>query len=360
MVRWDKFLEEREEEDYPIAIQKVNVLIYDTIEAQKEKSGGGKVTVEIMKLMKKCFDYINIRLVKAHRESVANETKVRTMITDSKAYEALVRRVSGGLPETSKLQEFPTLRKTGARRDQGFSVMVTPKEGDDVSVVKKDLRQVWRDTADVPTPHDVASTKSGQLILRMKTKEDTDKLKNVIENAEVVKDKVTVSVARRRRRRLLVLSVDGEAVVKDVRNSVERVLEDGGLDGTCDVDIIRHYPTRSGKENWIIDVDEASAELLLMRRRICVNLERYRVVEFVQILRCFRCQAFGYVASKCSDDQKCVKCAGTHGLKDCSVTVESCTNCIRKDDDCDSAHRADSVDCPCYQEYRRDLLSKRL
>lgn len=64
---------------------------------------------------------------------------------------------------------FPTLRKRGVRRDQGFSVMVTSKEGDDVSVVKKDLVRERTDNADVPTPQDAALTKSGQLISRIKT-----------------------------------------------------------------------------------------------------------------------------------------------------------------------------------------------
>lgn len=42
--------------------------------------------MEIMKLVRKYFDYINIRLVKAYRGSVANETNVQAMVTHNKAY----------------------------------------------------------------------------------------------------------------------------------------------------------------------------------------------------------------------------------------------------------------------------------
>lgn len=357
MAKLDKFFEDRDDEEYPIAIQKVNVMIYDAVEAQKEKSGGGKVTMEIMKLMRKGFDYINIRLVKAHRESVANETKVRTMITDSKAYEALVRRVSGG---ESRLSEFPALKRIDARRDEGFSVMVTPTEEENLETIKKDLKQIWKVQADTPSPYDVATTKTGNLILRVKTREETDRLKTVIENVETIKDKIKVTVPKRRRQRLLILSVDSDVEDDDIKRSVVQSLSSEGVDVRECMDIVRHYPTKSGKENWVLDVDDKSAELLISGRRICINLERYRVVRFVPIVRCFRCQAFGHVISRCTGEECCVKCSGKHGLKDCTVDTEVCVNCQRADDGSDIKHRADNSECPCYQRYRTDLLASRL
>lgn len=356
--KMEKFFGDRDVEDYPSAIQKVNVHIYDMLEAQKDKSG--KVTSEIMKTLKKCFDYINLRLVKAHRESVANETKVRTMVTDSKAYEALVKRVSGGPLGEMKLSQFPTLRKPNLKTEQGFSVLVSPAEGTDVDKMKKDLKGVWKEKPDSPTPYDVVATKAGQLVLRVKTREDTEKMKTFLQNDERIKDKVKVTVPRRRRQRLLILSVGADVVEEGIRTSLANVLTDGGLPASSDVEVVRHYPTRRGMENWIVDVDMEGADFLLERKRVCIDLDRYRIVRFVPIVRCYRCQAYGHVSQKCADSEKCPKCAGDHGLKDCTKTEESCINCIRRDDDTDNSHRADSMECPCYQEYRAELLSKRL
>lgn len=107
MAKINTFFGEREVEDYSVAIQKVNVLRYASLETQKEKKWrwqGYYWNYEFVK--KKCFNYINIRLVKAQRESVVNETKVRTMLTDTKAYEDSKQCVSGGLLDTLKSKEF--------------------------------------------------------------------------------------------------------------------------------------------------------------------------------------------------------------------------------------------------------------
>lgn len=354
----EKLFEEMETEDYPIAIQRVNVYIYDMLEAQKDKNS--KVTADIMKTLKKCFDYINSRLVKAHRESVANETKVRTMITDSKAYEALVKRISGGSSVEAKLSQFPTLKKSSVKPEQGFSVLVTPAEGTDADKMKKDLKSAWREKPDAPTPYDVVTTKAGQLVLRVKTREETERMRSFLQTDEIIKDKVKVTVPRRRRQRLLILSVDTEVKEVDIKTSLAKSLTDGGLATSSDVEVVRHYPTRSGMENWIVDVDPEGADFLVERRRVCIDLERYRIVSFVPIIRCHKCQAFGHMRQKCTDIEKCPKCAGDHALKDCTIKDESCINCARRDDETDTSHRADSMDCPCYQAYRSELLSQRL
>lgn len=97
-------------------------------------------------------------------------------------------------------------------------------------------------------------------------------------------------------------------------------------------------------------------------RRICIDFNRYIIVEYLQIIRCFKCQGYGHISSRCSGDQKCPKCAGSHALADCNaVVVEACANCgINDDDDVDPAHQADSPDCPAFKAYKAGLLAKRL
>lgn len=154
--------------------------------------------------------------------------------------------------------------------------------------------------------------------------------------------------------------MDADVVQNEIMTSLARLLEDGGLLASFDVHVVRHYPTCRGMKNWIINVDAEGADVLVLRRPVCIDLERYRIVRFVPIVHCYRCQAYGHVVIQCTDSEKCVKCAGDHGLKECTKTEESCINWARRDDDRDVAHRADSIECPCYQEYRTELLSRRL
>lgn len=110
----------------------------------------------------------------------------------------------------------------------------------------------------------------------------------------------------------------------------------------------------------MLDVDCETKDRLLAKKRVCIDLERYRIVQFVTIVRCFKCQAFGHMSGRCPGVLTCVKCSGDHNISDCKSSSVRCSNCYFKDQEADCEHRADSLDCPEYQIYRQSILPKRL
>lgn len=126
-----------------------------------------------------------------------------------------------------------------------------------------------------------------------------------------------------------------------------------------EVRIVKKNVTKQGKVNWIVDVDRASKLVLLDRKRLCLEFERYRIVEYVNIVRCFRCQAFGHYANDCSGVLHCPKCSGEHELKQCKSDSVRCCNCYFENSDGDCGHRADSSSCPVFIAYRGTKLSNR-
>lgn len=359
MSKLEKFFEELKDEEFPAVVQRINVYMYDLLEAQQLKSGGGKVTREILSTIKKCMDHISLRLVKAHRDCVANEAKIKTMVTDSKAYEALIKRRSGASDISLDRPVDRLVKKRSAKKEGGYSLVVTPRESTtDVLTIKEDLKKVAKEETDFPTLTDVVSTKAGQLVIRVTSKQDSEKLKNAMETWA---DRVRVTAPKRRRNRMLLLSVEPDVEEEEVLKSLRGALQEGGIEVDSEVEIVKKFNTKAGKTNWIIDVDNDCFDYLIERRRICVSFERYRIVEYVQITRCFKCQAFGHVAFKCSsEEQVCAKCSGNHQTRDCTADSEICANCSKDDSILDSDHRADSVGCPIYQKYRESLLSRRL
>lgn len=359
MSKLERFFEELRDEEFPAAVQRVNTHMYDMLEAQQTKTGGGKVTREILQTIKKCMDYISLRLVKAHKECVASDAKLKTMVTDSMAYDALLKRRSGASEILLDRPVDRLVKKKAVKKEGGYSLVVTPKESmTDVQTIKEDLKKVAKDETDFPTLTDVVSTKAGQLVIRVTSRQDSEKLRTTMETWA---DRVKVTTSKRRRNRILLLSVEPDVEEEDVVKSMRGALREGGMEDDIEVEIIRKFNTRAGKINWIIDVDNDCFDYLIERRRICINFERYRLVEYVQITRCFKCQAFGHVAMRCTNDQQvCSKCSGYHQTKDCTSESEVCVNCSKDDGVLDSDHRADSIDCPIYKKYRESLLSKRL
>lgn len=363
ILEFDNLVRHIEEDDFLEAVSKINSFLYEALSGQRNRSG--KVTAELMGLVKKCLDAVNLRLVKAHSDCVSAETKLKTIITHNKAYEALLKRCSGAVAEQTVSLVRPAFEGKSVG-DSDYSVIVTAVGEESIDDLKKDLKQAWRSNLDAPVPRDVVTTKTGQLVVKLKTKIESERLKDVFTKAEILKDKIKVVVPRRRLERLLILGVDPEVQEETVKRSVSRVLQEWCMDDDSEIagqdfEILKRMTTKSGRVNWLLGVGKEFMEYLINSKRICIDMERYRVVKFVPIVRCFKCQTFGHILSKCDKEIKCLNCAGKHFVKDCNVDTVVCANCKQNGDNTlEISHKADSLDCPVFKKYRDELLAKRL
>lgn len=93
---------------------------------------------------------------------------------------------------------------------------------------------------------------------------------------------------------------------------------------------------------------------ILNIKKVCfcvVSWERYKSKN--GITQCFKCQQFDHIAKNCFKKTKCLKCAGTHLIKDCDQTDENikCVNCNEK-------HLANSKNCTAYIRHYNNKQSK--
>lgn len=212
-----------------------------------------------------------------------------------------------------------------------------------------------------------------------------DSLVGTTEIQEIAK----VNVPIRRRERVLILSVDPALEEDTIKEEVEKCIQGSSSEDTVsglkgklhasDIDpatkkmiesiiqgtkreikIIRKIETKQGKINWLLEVDEEGKRILLELKRICLDFDRYRVVEYVSITRCYRCQKYGHLSVNCTEEPHCAKCASSeHAMKDGKSEEETCSNCYFEDNEGDCKHRADSNVCPVFQNYRRGLMANR-
>lgn len=109
VLEFDNLFKHIEHGDFLEAVSKINSFLYEALSGQRNRSG--KVTADLMGLVKKCLDAVNLRLVKAHADCVSAQTKLKTIITHNKAYEALVKRFSGTAAEQAVSLEKPVPEK---------------------------------------------------------------------------------------------------------------------------------------------------------------------------------------------------------------------------------------------------------
>ena len=91
--------------------------------------------------------------------------------------------------------------------------------------------------------------------------------------------------------------------------------------------------------------EEAMKSLLLNGLKL--DYFRLKVEEFIKPIRplqCFSCQQFEHLASNCpkKDAIVCLKCSGSHNIKDCDSNSIKCANC-------DEEHKSNSSECELYK-----------
>lgn len=115
--------------------------------------------------------------------------------------------------------------------------------------------------------------------------------------------------------------------------------------------IFRHsFKNRSNRMNWIIQVPADRFEGIISRGRVYMGWGSYRLAEYVNITRCFKCQAFGHIAKTCSaPHQLCEHCGSREHERDkCPTAAEPrCANCVRNKRK-EANHSVKDKTCPEY------------
>lgn len=114
------------------------------------------------------------------------------------------------------------------------------------------------------------------------------------------------------------------------------------------------YKTPKNRTNWIVQLPGPIYENLVNRGRIYMLWRSYRIKEYLNIMRCFKCHGYGHKAGNCeSSAQLCEHCGDKEHLKnECpSKDTPKCINCIRNRRK-DHMHAVKDSLCP---EYKRQV-----
>lgn len=385
--KFEELIEAAEKLDFMEAMQSLCAEVADAWEGLRVKNS--RVTATMAAATKKTLDYLTRRSIKVYRENLVYETKLKAIEDNNKIMEELAAKIAR--PSTS--MESEVLKKDEVRKQklEDFSVVVTTRDKTlDAEAVKSEVKRVCKADGELGIPNDILVTKLGQIILKLRNKKETEIARTLLQKDENLRDKIVINVPKRRRERILILSVDPVVEEQEISKSLRRAMDemetgdvtmdrirarisDPGLDVSVrsalevmlgehvhGFEIVRKINTRNGRVNWLIDVDRQARDYLIGRRRICVDFERYRIVEHINIIRCFKCQTYGHVANRCAGEQRCAKCSGSHQTLVCDSENVVCANCYFDGKTELIDHRADSFDCPVYQAYRTKLLAKRL
>lgn len=149
--------------------------------------------------------------------------------------------------------------------------------------------------------------------------------------------------------RLLVFGVPSSYTREQIVSDLFTLNLKGFKCDQSDVKVIYVFPPRGRTvTNCVIEVSPEVRAFMLRMSKLYFGFVSCRFRDYVRILQCYRCLAFGHIARDCSASPRCGHCAGEHEGKDCSrrEVAPVCFNC-RGGGSVDMGHTAfDSRACP--------------
>lgn len=116
---------------------------------------------------------------------------------------------------------------------------------------------------------------------------------------------------------------------------------------------VREYTVKTDSGpymNLIISCDLVVQEILIKKASCIFGINSCKIFEYIDVLRCIKCQRFGHFVRDCTFNETCRKCHQQHSTKTCILpTINKCSNCIienKKGANFNSKHRTSDERCP--------------
>lgn len=180
-------------------------------------------------------------------------------------------------------------------------------------------------------------------------------------NEEVKKSNLTVRVPNVIWPRIIVYDVPTDVEKDDLLNEiVADIPEEMDIDGDLFKQAFKFGKKQGPSCHWVVELHPKARSSLISAGKVRVGWKSCYLSDFIRITRCFKCQRFGHVASKCEQEQVCAVCTNVeHDTQVCphkeSVDKHRCINCIRAKKR-DILHRASSDVCPLFLARKNDYI----
>nr|XP_034195367.1 uncharacterized protein LOC117611536 [Osmia lignaria] len=128
------------------------------------------------------------------------------------------------------------------------------------------------------------------------------------------------------------------------------------------IDFRHCFKTKNeSRVNWIVQLPAKEYSALMLSRKVYMFWRIYKLKEYLNVMRCYKCQGYGHIAKFCQAKQQCCEnCGNTeHERKDCPRKDKpQCINCIRTKRK-DTNHSVTNKLCPELQR-QIDLYRNRI
>lgn len=171
---------------------------------------------------------------------------------------------------------------------------------------------------------------NGKIIVGCEKKQDTVKLKHLVQ-AELGSDyKVKMPTMKRLKVKVYGISLDEKNTNEE--ELVNQICEQNQIEISGDnryLKIVKKWIYEKFNNMTIVmEVDDETHSEIMKINKIRVGWKVCSVVEFVEVTQCYKCWGFYHVAKYCKKPERCGRCAEQHSTKECKEQNRKCASCI--------------------------------
>lgn len=242
----------------------------------------------------------------------------------SEVKDALKQNEKEVLLEIQKVNK-PVGRKTYVdivkARQNDPALLVVPKNKGQNS---EETKRVIKEKVD-PVQNPVNSIRrimNGGIALECGRLEDKEKLKKNV--SEQMGTDYDVHLTELKKPKIKIIGMYDEW---DDETLIKKLKEQNDFITNSDIKVVHKFKGMRGSQNVILEVGDESFIKILEAGKVRIHFENCKVVEDINVYRCFKCCGFNHKAKDCSSMVICKYCAENHDSRICTSEYPVCINC---------------------------------
>lgn len=239
-------------------------------------------------------------------------------------------------------------KKSPMKTNIANTVRIKPKIVQTNQDTKKEVRSKIDHSSGIKS---VRNAKNGAILVECKSNSEADLL---IKQANAkFSDNYEIFIEQAKKPKIKIIGMDEEYDDKDLKEIVMEQNEINEIKHFKIVKVIKASGRKFNSISVICEIDSDTFQKVMRWGKLNIEWEVCRVIEHVNILRCYKCCAYGHRSNDCTSKKFCVRCSGEHDVKDCDSEYEKCINCVTLKSErkltINVDHAAWSTDCPVYK-----------
>lgn len=242
----------------------------------------------------------------------------------------------------------------------GGVVVIKPVPGKENNDTKEEIRQKINPIDLGVGVSGIRNARGGSVIIRCRNKDDAGKIKENIDKN--LGKQFTSSIPSKKNPYIKIIGIEPGYTEQTLVEAICKQNNDIPENTNFTIKVFKKMRTTYFA---ILECDPKTfAHIMInMEATLYIGFKRCPVYEYVNVLRCFKCNQFNHKISECPNAELCGKCCSSqHKTKDCDSNKFKCINCSTENrklnNQLDDSHTTYDLNCPMYLKLVNQVKSK--